>query len=206
MRISFWRRAHVFIINNDVQPAGCLLAFNRTFPAFSYPRERQRIFCVSFVLLTHLRHVSPQGGSIWLHPLCGVYKQRRSAARVSLNRIQSFSILIVLQQCPAVEKEEKVLEREELSAIVKSFVIIFKESQSLPFVVLLDVEVSNVFPDWSTKKLVEFLKCSLRTLSVTLSLTASTQRERQSPLWTSSTLWSVRAELSTDLEDKLSQN
>ena len=67
------------------------------------------------------------------------------------------------QTCQAAEKEEKDSEREEPSVIARSFAITSRVSPSPPSVVSPVVVELSVSPDSSTKRLVEFSRCSSRT-------------------------------------------
>ena len=80
------------------------------------------------------------------------------------------------------------MERGALSVIARFCEITSRELRSQLFVVSLAVVESSVSLDSSTRKPEEFSKFSWRMSSVMPLPTPSTQRERPSPLWMSSTL------------------
>ena len=86
-------------------------------------------------------------------------------------------------------KEAKDSEREARRGIARCCAIISRVLLSPQSAVLLAVVVWNVSQDLSTRRLVESLRFSLRTLSVMPSLIPSTLKGRPSPLWMSSMLW-----------------
>merc|ERR1712127_879299 len=110
--------------------------------------------------------------------------------------------LVEQKRCPDEEKEARDSEREAPSVTERSFVITSRESPSPPFDDLLDEVVSSVSLVLSMKKPEVSSRSSSRTSSVMPSPTPSTPSERLSPLSTSSTLSSDRAELFTDSVDK----
>ena len=104
--------------------------------------------------------------------------------------------------CLDEEKEEKVSEKEEQSAIAKFCETISWESQSLPSAVLLVVVEWNEFLDRFTKKREEFSKPFLRTSSETQWPTLNTPEDKLSLRWMLFMLSNVKAELCTGLVAK----
>ena len=100
-------------------------------------------------------------------------------------------------------KEERDLEREALSVTGRCWETTSRESPSLPSEDWLVVEESSVSLVWSMRRLVEFLRFSLRMSSEMLSPTLNTPRGRLSLPWMLSMPSRGKDVLSTDSEVKL---
>ncbi len=132
--------------------------------------------------------------------LCLLARRQLSYKRQFQLAKSSFSLVTQKkkQQCLDVVKEEKVWEKEAPSVTGRCWGITSRVLPSLLSVVWLAEVVSNVSPDWSTRRPEVYSKSSWKTSSVMLSPTPNMPRGRPSQPWTLSTLWRGRDVPSTD--------